>query len=36
MKIIVIGSQAYNELVERIEKIEVSIASLPEKGACTE
>lgn len=27
-----IGSQAYNELVERIEKIEVSIASLPEKG----
>ncbi len=24
MKIIVIGSQAYNELVERIEKIEVS------------
>ena len=32
MKIIVIGSRAYNELVGRIEKIEAAIASLPEKG----
>lgn len=31
MKIIVVGSQAYNELVGRIEKIEAAIASLPEK-----
>lgn len=29
MKIIVIGSRAYNELVGRIEKIEAAIASLP-------
>ena len=32
MKIIVIGSRAYNELVGRIEKIAAAIASLPEKG----
>lgn len=32
MKIIVIGSRAYNELVGRIEKIEAAIASLPKKG----
>ena len=31
MKIIVIGSRAYNELVGRIEKIEAAIASLPEE-----
>ena len=30
MKIIVISSRAYNELVGRIEKIEAAIASLPE------
>ena len=32
MKIIVISSRAYNELVGRIEKIEAAIASLPEKA----
>ena len=35
MKIIVVGSQAYNELVGRIEKIEAAIASLPEKERVT-
>lgn len=31
MKIIVVGSRAYNELVGRVEKIEAAIASLLEK-----